>query len=144
MHIIVWLDKGEGIVGDTVLGLSLQHLIMLYKSSKTTSAIVQESINAYAWSVEHNSEAYKKYKNYLTVLLERIEYSIKLNKIVPTIMRLDEYSKELHFKREIFVPKLKAEGEICSFDEINNQPIIVAFLNFCLLEFYAIIIIEAL
>ena len=51
------------------IGFSLQHIATLHQTSKVTPEMVQDSINAYAWGLENNADAYKRYKNHLTVLL---------------------------------------------------------------------------
>ena len=54
------------------LGFSKNHLFDIYEANTNTPEAVQESLNHYAWGIEHNSEKYKKYKNHLTVLIGRL------------------------------------------------------------------------
>ena len=158
------------------IGLSLQHMVMLYQTEKVSPEIVQESINAYSWGIEHNSEAYKKYKNHLTVFLgvlkkggswvesayespqdiafknmialrrqqkdkqdkmidELVEVEFpqwrslldktQINTIIPSGIGISSYSIEpllkSHFKREVLIPRLKADGKLRTFADMDKE-----------------------
>lgn len=158
------------------IGFSLQHILMLYQAEKVSPEIVQESINAYAWGIENNAEAYKKYKNHLTVLLgvlkkggswiesayespqdiafknmialrrqqkdkqdkmidELVEVEFpqwralldktQINTIIPPGIGISSYSIEpllkSHFKREVLIPKLKADGRLRTFADMDKE-----------------------
>ena len=51
------------------IGLSMHHLVSLYKSNKTSPTIVQESINHFSWGLINNESNYKKYQNLLIPLI---------------------------------------------------------------------------
>ena len=54
------------------IGMTINKLIDLYIDGHITSEGVQESINHFAWGLEHNKENYKDYKNLLKVFIGRV------------------------------------------------------------------------